>query len=185
MKGAVEKAEELMEQFEKPFMLRQFSNSSNPETHERTTGVEIWDDTGHDLDFFVAGVGTGGTITGVSRLLKKKQPDIRIVAVEPAASAVLEGGGPGSHVIQGIGAGFVPDILDRELIDEVIPVDDEQAVEMCRRLARVEGIFAGISSGASMVAAYKVAERAASKGKLIVVIFPDRGDRYLSVGLFK
>jgi cysteine synthase A len=185
MKGAVEKAEELMEKFERPFMLRQFSNSSNPETHERSTGVEIWEDTGHDLDFFVAGVGTGGTITGVSRLLKRKQPGVRVVAVEPAASPVLEGGEPGSHMIQGIGAGFVPDVLDRELIDEVIPVSDEQAVTMCRRLAREEGIFAGVSSGASMMAAYQVAERSTSKGKLIVVIFPDRGDRYLSVGLFK
>jgi cysteine synthase A len=185
MKGAIERSEQIMDETEGAFMLQQFSNDSNPETHERTTATEIWDDTAHEVDVFVAGVGTGGTITGVGRYLKKKDPEIRIVAVEPSRSQVLGGKGPGKHGIQGIGPGFVPRVLDPSVIDEVIAVDDQEAVDMCRRLAETEGILAGISSGAAAVAAERLAHKKNFKDKLIVAMFPDRGEKYLSTGLYE
>ncbi len=185
MRGSIEKAEELMETFPHTFMLQQFNNPSNPEAHERTTAVEIWDDTDNAVDVVVAGVGTGGTITGVGRSLKKKKKDVKIVAVEPAVSPVLSGGKPGKHGMQGIGAGFIPRTYDSSVVDEVIRVKDDEAVRICRKLAREEGILAGISSGAAACAALKLSEREESKGKLIVVIFPDGGEKYLSMGLYE
>jgi len=162
----------------------QFENPANPEIHERTTALEIWEDTDGTVDVLVSGVGTGGTITGVARALKKKKPSLYAVAVEPKSSPVLSGGPPGPHKIQGIGAGFVPAVLDRKLIDEVIAVTDEAAAETTRALATREGIFAGISSGAAVFAALEVARRPESRGKRMVVILPDTGERYLSTGLF-
>ena len=185
MRGAIERAERLTEEHEHAFMLQQFNNDANPEAHERTTAAEIWDDSGNAVDVFVAGVGTGGTITGVGRYLKRKNPQVRIIAVEPATSSVLCGKQPGSHKIEGIGPGFVPRVLDMSVVDEVVPVGDEEAMAMCRRLARTEGILAGFSSGASAAAAYRLAERAKYRAKLIVVVFPDRGDKYLSTGLYE
>ena len=185
MRGAIEKAEDLMEETANAFMLQQFNNPANPEAHEKTTGVEIWDDTAGDVDIFVAGVGTGGTITGVARCLKKKKESVRIVAVEPKLSAVLSGGEPGAHRIQGIGAGFVPRIMDVSCIDEVIGVSDEDAIETCRRLATEEGILAGVSSGAAAWAALQLSQKKENEGKLIVVLFPDNGEKYLSMNLFK
>jgi cysteine synthase A len=185
MRGAIERAEEILERQERGFMLRQFSNAANPQTHERTTAVEIWEDTKGKVDVLVAGVGTGGTITGVGRYLKRRRPGVRVVAVEPAGSAVLCGRGPGPHAIQGIGPGFVPRVLDRGVIDEVVAVRDEEAMRMCRRLAKAEGIVAGFSSGAAAHAACRVARRRENAGKLVVVIFPDRGDKYLSTGLYE
>jgi cysteine synthase len=185
MKGAIAKAEELSLQ---PgyFMPQQFKNPANPAIHFKTTGPEIWHDTDGKVDIFVAGVGTGGTITGVSRYLKKeKNHPLKTIAVEPAASPVLSGGSPGKHKIQGIGAGFVPDILDRSLIDEVVTVTDDEAFETAKRLSRQEGITCGISCGAAMAVALKVAARPESDGKTIVVILPDSGERYLSTALFQ
>ncbi len=180
--GAVKKAEELAK--EKGYIyLRQFENPSNPEMHERTTAVEIWEDTDGKVDAVVCGVGTGGTITGVARFLRKKK-DVRIVAVEPKGSPVLSGGSPGPHKIQGIGPGFVPKVYDPSLVDEVITVSDEDAMEMARRLAREEGILCGISSGASVFAALELSRREESRGKLIVTIVHDTGERYLSTELF-
>ncbi|MFN9270987.1 MAG: cysteine synthase A [Planctomycetaceae bacterium] len=185
MKGAISRAEEMAAQ---PlyYMPQQFKNPANPEIHVKTTGPEIWNDTDGKVDIFVAGVGTGGTITGVSRYFKQvRGAKLHTVAVEPAASAVLSGNAPGRHKIQGIGAGFVPDVLDRTLIDEVIPVTDDEAMETARRVAKEEGITCGISCGAAMAIALKVAARPESEGKTIVTVLPDSGERYLSTALFE
>jgi len=185
MKGAVRKAEEIVREIPGAYMPQQFKNPANPEIHRKTTAEEIWKDTEGTVDIFVAGVGTGGTLTGVGEVLKKRKPDLKVVAVEPASSPVLSGGKPGPHGIQGIGAGFIPQVLNVDIIDEVIKVRDEDAEEMTRRLAREEGIFAGISSGAALYAAMEVASRKENKDKVIVVILPDRGERYLTSGIFK
>lgn len=184
MKGAIEKAEEIAQAQGNAFIPMQFKNTANPEIHERTTAEEIWKDTEGSVDIFLAGVGTGGTITGVGNFLKKHKPDVRIVAVEPKDSPVLSGGRPGPHKIQGIGAGFVPEILDRGLIDEVYTVTNEQAFSMARRLIMEEGILCGISSGAIVHAAVDIAKRKENTGKLIVCIICDTGERYLSTDLF-
>ncbi len=185
MKGAVEKAENLARQVENSFVPQQFKNPANPEIHRTTTAEEIWADTDGKVDIFIAGVGTGGTISGVGEVLKDRRPGVKIVAVEPAASPVLSGGQAGPHKIQGIGAGFVPDVLNREIVDEIIAVDEADAGDVARRLARQEGILAGISSGAALWAALEVAKREESTGKLIVVLLPDAGERYLSTWLFE
>ena len=184
MTGAIRRAEALVAETPNSFMPQQFKNPANPRVHRETTAEEIWRDTNGKVDMIVAGVGTGGTITGIAEAIKRKKPGFRTVAVEPAASPVLSGGKPGPHKIQGIGAGFVPDVLRVDLIDEIVQVKDEDAKGTARRLAREEGILAGISSGAAARAALEVAGRVQSKGKLIVVILPDTGERYLSAGLF-
>ncbi|MDD2679349.1 MAG: cysteine synthase A [Candidatus Omnitrophica bacterium] len=184
MSGAVKKAEELAKANKRYFVLQQFENPANPEIHRRTTAQEIWRDTSGKVDILVAGVGTGGTITGIAEAIKKKKPSFKAIAVEPQDSAVLSGGRAGSHKIQGIGAGFIPPVLNRKIIDEIIQVSNEDAAEIARRLAKEEGILAGISSGAAVFAALEVAQRKENKGKLIVVILPDTGERYLSTGLF-
>jgi len=184
MKGAVRKAEELAAQDPRYLLLQQFKNPANPEIHRRTTALEIWNDTDGAVDIIVAGVGTGGTITGCAEVLKKLKPELKAVAVEPAASPVLSGGRPGPHKIQGIGAGFIPDVLRLDLVDGIIRVADEEAKATARRLAREEGILVGISSGAVAFAALEVARRPESAGKTIVAILPDTGERYLSTGLF-
>jgi cysteine synthase A len=181
MRGAVERAEELCARIPRSFMPQQFKNPANPRVHRETTAEEIWRDTDGAVDIAVAGVGTGGTITGVAEVLRKRKPTFRAIAVEPARSPVLSGGQPGQHKIQGIGAGFVPDVLCLELVDEVIKVQDEDAFAMAERLAREEGILAGISSGAAAWAALEVAKRVENAGKLIVVVLPDTGERYLSI----
>lgn len=180
MAGAVKKAEELLSEIPNSFMPQQFKNPANPEVHKKTTAEEIWKDTDGKVDILVAGVGTGGTITGIAEVIKKRKPTFKAIAVEPANSPVLSGGKPGAHKIQGIGAGFVPQVLKMDLVDEVIPVKDEDAEKMSRRLVKEEGILAGISSGAATWAALEVAKRPENKGKLIVVILPDTGERYLS-----
>ncbi len=180
MKGAIEKANELAQSIPNSFIPSQFGNPANPEIHRKTTGPEIWNDTDGKVDIFVAGVGTGGTLTGVGEYLKSLNPDVKVVAVEPASSPVLSKGVSGPHKIQGIGAGFVPEVLNTKIYDEVIPVTNEDALETERALAREEGILAGISSGAAVYAASELAKRSENKGKLIVVILPDTGDRYLS-----
>jgi cysteine synthase A len=185
MRGAIDKAHEILKETAGAFMPNQFANPANPEIHRKTTAEEIWQATGGDLDIFVAGVGTGGTITGVSEVIKYRKPSIRTVAVEPADSPVLSGGKAGPHKIQGIGAGFVPEILNTEIIDEIIPVTNEKAFETARNLARSEGILCGISSGAAAWAALKLARRPENAGKKIVVILPDTGERYLSTDLFQ
>jgi len=184
MTGAIRRAEALAAETPNSFMPQQFKNPANPRVHRETTAEEIWRDTNGKVDVIVAGVGTGGTITGIAEAIKSKKPGFRAIAVEPAASPVLSGGKPGPHKIQGIGAGFVPDVLRVDLIDEVVQVKDEDAKVTARRLAREEGILAGISSGAAAWAALLVAGREESKGKMIVVILPDTGERYLSAGLF-
>lgn len=184
MKGAIARAQELAEQIPNSFIPGQFDNPANPQAHRKSTGPEIMDDTDGNIDFFIAGVGTGGTITGVGQYLKEKIPAIKIVAVEPKSSAVLSTGIAGTHKIQGIGAGFVPDVLDTGIYDEIIPVEDERAFETGRLLGKTEGVLVGISSGAALWAAIQVAQRPESKGKTIVVLLPDTGDRYLSTALF-
>ncbi len=185
MMGAIDKAEELAASLPGAFLPRQFTNPANPAVHKRTTGEEIWRDTGGKVDAFVACVGTGGTLTGCGEALKEKNPAIKVIAVEPVGSAVLSGKEPGSHNIQGIGAGFVPEVLNREIYDEVVTVTDEEAYHACRELVRTEGLLVGISSGAAASAALKIAERREYQDKMIVVLFPDTGERYLSVkGLF-
>ena len=184
MKGAIAKAEELAAEISGSFIPGQFNNPANPATHRETTGPEIWDDTDGKVDIFVAGVGTGGTLTGVGEYLKSKNPNVKIVAVEPAGSPVLSQGVAGAHKIQGIGAGFVPDTLNTGIYDEIITVENEEAFETGRVLARKEGLLVGISSGAAVFAASKLAQRPENKGKVIVALLPDTGDRYLSTPMF-
>jgi len=185
MKGAIRKAEELLAEIDDSFMPNQFANPANPAVHRRTTAEEIWRDTDGKVDIFVAGVGTGGTITGVSEVLKARNPQLHVVAVEPEDSPVLSGGTPGPHKIQGIGAGFVPPILNRDVIDEVVKVSNDEAFATARQLAHEEGILCGISSGAAAWAAATVAARAENRGKNIVIILPDSGERYLSTPLLQ
>jgi len=185
MSGAVRRAQELVDEIPNSFMPQQFKNPANPRIHREATAEEIWKDTDGKVDIIVSGVGTGGTITGVAEVIKKRKPGFKAIAVEPADSPVLSGGKPGPHKIQGIGAGFVPQVLRMDLVDEIIKVTNENAGIMARRLAKEEGILVGISSGAATWAAIEVAKRAESKGKLIVVILPDTGERYLSTWLFK
>jgi cysteine synthase len=183
MRDAVLKAEEIARETPGAVTLQQFKNPANPDVHERTTAIEIWEDTGGVIDAFIAGVGTGGTITGVGRYLKARRPDIQVIAVEPATSAVLSGQPAGQHLIQGIGAGFVPDILERDAIDEIVTVTERASFDCARRLAREEGILAGISSGAAVAAALRVGKRPQMVGKTLVAILPDTGERYLSTPL--
>jgi len=185
MSGAIKKAEELSAQMPNSFMPQQFKNPANPEIHRKTTAEEIWKDTDGKADILVSGVGTGGTITGIAEVIKSRKPSFHVVAVEPSASPILSGGKPGPHKIQGIGAGFVPDVLNTKIIDEVVRVENEDAIKTAQRLAREEGVLAGISSGAATWAALEVAKRPENKGKLIVAILPDTGERYISTAMFE
>lgn len=184
MTGAIEKAKELLVKYEGSFMPSQFENKANAQAHFETTGPEIWEDTEGKVDVFIAGVGTGGTLTGIARYLKSKNPNVKIVAVEPAKSPLLSGGEAAPHGLQGIGANFIPEILDTDLIDEVIPVLEEDAFAACKELSRSEGYLVGISSGAALYAATTIAKREENAGKLIVTLLPDTGERYLSTGIF-
>ncbi|HCI45302.1 MAG TPA: cysteine synthase A [Candidatus Omnitrophica bacterium] len=184
MKGAIKKANELAESDPDYFIPQQFQNPANPEIHRKTTAEEIWNDTGGKVDILVSGIGTGGTITGVAEVIKKRKPGFKAVAVEPKGSPVLSGGAPGPHKIQGIGAGFVPEVLNTKIIDEIVQVDNDQAMAHAKMLMRQEGIVAGISSGAALCAALQVARRPENKGKMVVVVLPDTGERYLSTDLF-
>lgn len=184
MKGAIAKATELAETIPNAFIPQQFDNPANPEIHRQTTAIEIWNDTDGEVDIFVAGIGTGGTITGVGEVLKEKKPGVQIVAVEPEASPVLSGGSPGPHKIQGIGAGFVPGVLNTAVYDEIIAVSNDNAFKTARNVAQNEGLLVGISSGAALYAAIELAKRPENKGKTIVVLLPDTGERYLSTGLY-
>jgi len=185
MKGAIKRATELAAATPNSFLPQQFKNLANPEIHRKTTAEEIWKDTDGDVDIFIAGIGTGGTITGVGEVLKARKPGVQIIAVEPTDSPILSGGNPGPHKIQGIGAGFIPDVLNRSVIDEVITVTNDQSFDTSRQLARTEGLLVGISSGAAVYAALVVAKRPENKGKKIVVILPDTGERYLSTVLYQ
>ncbi len=185
MTGAINRANEIVEKTDGAFMPQQFKNPANPQIHRETTAEEIWDDTDGAVDIFISGVGTGGTITGVSEVLKSRKPSVKAIAIEPADSAVLSGDKPGPHMIQGIGAGFIPDVLNMELVDEIVKITNTEAFDMAKRLAKEEGIFAGISSGAAAAAAVKIAKRQENAGKLIVVILPDTAERYISTGLFE
>jgi len=184
MTGAVNKADEIVKKTSDAFMPQQFKNPANPQIHRQTTAEEIWKDTDGSVDIFIAGVGTGGTITGIGEALKSRKPSVKIIAVEPADSAVLSGSQAGPHMIQGIGAGFIPDVLDRKVIDEVIQITNAEAFEVSKSLAKKEGIFAGISSGAAAAAAVKTARRKENAGKVIVVLLPDTAERYISTMLF-
>jgi cysteine synthase A len=184
MRGAIAKAEEILGSLPDAFMPQQFQNEANPEIHRRTTAEEIWRDTGGRVDVVVSGIGTGGTLTGVGAVLKARKPGLKMVAVEPEDSAVLSGGPPGPHKIQGIGAGFVPEILDKTLIDEVLRISNDNAFKMAREAARLEGIAVGISSGAAIAAAVELGRRPDMAGKLVAVVLPDTGERYLSTALF-
>ena len=184
MTGAIEKADEILEETEEAFMPQQFKNPANPQIHRETTAEEIWQDTDGSVDIFVAGVGTGGTITGVGEILKSRRSSVKVVAVEPSSSPVLSGGRPCPHMIQGIGAGFVPDVLNTKVIDEIVQIGNKESFSMAKRLAKEEGILAGISSGAAAAAAVKIAKRKANTDKLVVVVLPDTAERYLSTELF-
>ena len=184
MKGAIEKAEELARTYAPSFIPQQFSNKANPLAHRETTALEVWEDTDGEVDFFIAGVGTGGTLSGVGQVLKQKKPSIKMIAVEPIDSAVLSGGKPGSHKIQGIGAGFVPEVFDRTVVDEIKPISNEAAFEAARKIAQTEGVLVGISSGAALAVATEYAKLEENTGKTIVALLPDTGERYLSTTLF-
>lgn len=185
MKGAIAKAHELAKEYGNSIIPQQFENKANPEIHRQTTAEEIWKDTDGNIDFFVAGVGTGGTVTGNGEVLKKRKPDVKIVAVEPLASAVLSGNKPGPHKLQGIGAGFIPEVINMDVIDEILPVENEAAFEAARAVAKSDGVLVGISSGAALHAATELAKRPENAGKTIVVLLPDTGERYLSTALFE
>jgi cysteine synthase A len=184
MTGAIKRAEELLEEIPNSFMPQQFLNPANPEIHRLTTAEEIWNDTNGGVDIFIAGIGTGGTITGCGEVFKKRKPEVKIIAIEPTDSAVLSGGEAGSHKIQGIGAGFVPGVLNVKIVDEILTVSNDEAMEGARQLARVEGILGGISSGAAIHAAVAVSKRAENRGKTIVVVLPDTGERYISTEMY-